>query len=60
LSALSVKRSWRFKIVRSKQHGLVVQKIKGAYDIRLRRKIYINPQSNVLDNSNNQEQQNDQ
>jgi hypothetical protein len=31
-----------------------VQKIKGAYDIRLRRKIYINPQSNVLDNSNNQ------
>jgi hypothetical protein len=36
------------------QHGLVVQKIKGAYDIRLRRKIYINPQSNVLDNSNNQ------
>ncbi|VVH54836.1 hypothetical protein BSPCLSOX_345, partial [uncultured Gammaproteobacteria bacterium] len=36
------------------QPGLVVQKIKGAYDIRLRRKTYINPQSNVLDNSNNQ------
>jgi hypothetical protein len=36
------------------QRGLVVQKIKGARDIRLRRKKYIQPMSQVLDNCNNQ------
>jgi hypothetical protein len=36
------------------QRGLVVQKIKGARDIRLRNRTYINPQSSLLDNCNNE------
>jgi hypothetical protein len=51
LSVLSVKRLWC--LFDSKQHGLVVQKIKGAEEIRLTvRNEALSPK--ILNNSNNQ------
>jgi hypothetical protein len=63
LEALGIKTPRRYKKItfidvsmpksNTKRHGLIVQKIKGAWDIKLRQKGIV-PLVGVLDNSNNQ------